>query len=432
MSQTFLTVLSMNDVVQRLQALPVLAPVERALAEADGHVLAADVLATEDLPAADRSGMDGYAVRAADLLGASENNPAWLDLVGQIAIDQPSQIVLQPGQCMGIVTGGYLPPGADAVIMVEHTAEFGAGVIEFRRAAAPGEYIMRQGEDARQGQVLLGQGTLLRPQEVGLLAALGITSVTVYPRPRVAIISTGDEVVAVEVTPQPGQIRDVNSPALAAMVQRQGCVVRCCGIVPDQPEALSEALRLAAAQADVVLLSGGSSVGVRDYTVAALNALPDASIFCHGVAMSPGKPLILGTIGRTVVWGLPGQVTSAQVVAHILTLPFLRHLAGESRAFDRRFWRTRRAELSRNVASRQGREDHVRVRLEPVDDNGCAEASGACAGSAWAHSWRAVPVPGLSGLLRTLIESQGVIRIPANLEGLEAGTPVDVILFEQD
>lgn len=424
MSQTFLTVLSMQEAIDCLKAIPPLPPVQRPVEAVDGHVLAEDVISPEDLPVADRSGMDGYAVRAADLLGASESNPAWLDLAGSIAIDRPSPATLLPGQCMGIVTGGHLPAGADAVVMVEHTCVFGAEVIEFRRAAAPGDYIMRRGDDARAGEPLLHRGTLLRPQEVGLLAALGIVSVRVHPRPRVAIISTGDEVVPLTATPRPGQIRDVNSPALAAMVHRLGCPVESLGIVPDELGALAAILGKACREADVVLLSGGSSVGVRDLTVAALETMDQSTIFCHGVAMSPGKPLILGKVGAATVWGLPGQVTSAQVVAQILTLPFLRHLAGHALAFDRTTWRTQRAVLSRNTVSRQGREDHVRVRLEPLGEP-------LPAGSVWMPAFRAVPVPGLSGLLRTLIEAQGVIRIPANVEGLEAGTLVDVLLFEQ-
>ena len=421
MQKEFLRVLPVEDVVSRLLAFAPL-PAEPCALDAlsVGSVLAETLTAHEDLPPTDRSGMDGYAVRAADLFGASEGNPAWLDCIGDISIDTPPAFTLQPGQCAAIVTGGSLPEGADAVVMVEHTKPFGAGVIEFRRAAAPGDYVMPQGEDAREGQPLLTRGTVLRPQEAGLLAALGITEVPVFQRPRVSILSTGDELVAPECRPRPGQIRDVNTTALSAML-RPVAEVSGFGIAPDRLEPLTNALQAALSghgqPADVVFLSGGSSIGVRDLTLDALRALGDTEIICHGVALSPGKPLILARCGQTLVWGLPGQVASAQVVMHILGIPFLRHLAGHSLsgadAFDQAFWPLRQAVLSRNIASRQGREDYIRVKLE-------RDSSGAM---------QAVPVPGLSGLLRTLPKADGLIRIPARLEGLEAGSPVDVLLF---
>ena len=431
MQKDFLHVLSVEDVVSRLLACPPLAcETKRLDALPRGSVLAETLLSGEDLPPADRSGMDGYAVQAADLFGASETNPVWLDRIGEIAIDRPPDFTLQSGQCAAIVTGGYLPEGADAVIMVEHTKPFGADVIEMRRSVAPGEYVMRRGEDAKAGHPLLPAGTVLRAQETGLLAALGITEVPVIRRPRVSILSTGDELVAPEATPCPGHIRDVNTLALSAMI-RPHAEVTAFGIAPDHLEPLTAALKAAltgnGTPADVVFLSGGSSIGVRDLTLEALQSLGDTEILCHGVALSPGKPLILARCGKTLVWGLPGQVASAQVVMHVLGVPFLRHLAGHSlaasrsgedngrgHAFDQRLWASRQAVLSRNIASRQGREDYIRVRLD-------ASTPG---------TPQAVPVPGLSGLLRTLLDSQGVVRIPARLEGLEAGTPVDVLLFD--
>ncbi len=428
MQKDFLHVLSVEEVVSRLLAFPPLdCETKRLDALSKGSVLSETLLSGEDLPPADRSGMDGYAVQAADLFGASETNPVWLDRIGEIAIDRPPNFTLQSGQCAAIVTGGHLPEGADAVIMVEHTKPFGADVIEMRRSVAPGEYVMRRGEDAKAGRSLLSAGTVLRAQETGLLAALGVTEVPVIRRPRVSILSTGDELVAPEETPHPGQIRDVNTLALSAMI-RPYAEVAAFGIAPDRLEPLTAALKAALAgdqaPADVVFLSGGSSIGVRDLTLEALQSLGDTEILCHGVALSPGKPLILARCGKTLVWGLPGQVASAQVVMHVLGVPFLRHLAGHSlasthpqqgHAFDQTRWASRQAVLSRNIASRQGREDYIRVRLDYSTPGTLPQA---------------VPVPGLSGLLRTLLDSQGVVRIPARLEGLEAGTPVDVLLFD--
>ncbi len=287
--------------------------------------------------------------------------------------------------------------------------------MEIRRPVAPGAHVLRRGDDARRGCPALRAGTPLRPQEIGLLAACGAQQATVRARPRVGILSTGDEVIPVSADPRPGQVRDVNSHALAAICREAGAEPRLLGIVPDELETIAAALQKHLAQVDVLLLSGGSSVGARDFTIAALKRLPGAEIFCHGVALSPGKPLILARVGGKCVWGLPGQVASAQVVMFVLGAPFLRHLAGCADAFDQSRRPARKAVLSRNMASRQGREDYLRVRLEaPAADGGLPLA---------------VPVPGLSGLLRTLLDAQGLVRIDADLEGLEKGSVVDVLLL---
>lgn len=442
MQHNFFTVLEVNDVIARLRDLPPLGRESLSLHSPEGlegRVLAADVLARDDVPLASRSGMDGYAVRAADTFGATESNPTYLTCVGHIEIQQPASFALEAGQCAGIVTGGILPQGADAIVMVEYTHAMNADCIEIRRGVPPGEYVMFQGEDARTGAVALPAGSLLRPQEVGLLAAVGASRVEVYARPRVAIISTGDEVIPVEDSPRVGQVRDVNSHTLAAMVRRCGGTVLPMGIVVDRLEALTEALSKALAPseteekggtggADVVLLSGGSSVGLRDLTVKALECLPGTEIFCHGVALSPGKPLILArTPAGKAIWGLPGQVTSAQVVMTVLGQPFLRHLGGHSDPFNQKLWPSCPAVLSRNVASQQGREDYIRVRLEYPDQTDQTNGTD-IKDESLGMLPLALPLPGLSGLLHTLTAAHGLIRIPARKEGLEQGQKVDVLL----
>lgn len=429
MHKDFLHVLSVEELVSLLLAIPALETVRTSLEGLPaGSVLAEPLAAPENLPCADRSGMDGYAVRAEDLFGASELNPVWLDCIGDISIDHPADFTLKRGECASIVTGGYLPAGADAIVMVEHTKKFGGQSVEIRRSAAPGGYVMRKGEDAAEGHSVLMRGTILRPQELSLLAALGITEIPVIRSPRVSILSTGDELVPPSAHPLSGQIRDSNTTALAAMIGRSADVT-LNGIAPDRLEPLVAMLQDALTGSgnlppDVLFLSGGSSIGVRDLTLEALRALGDTDILCHGVALSPGKPLILAQLGKTLIWGLPGQVTSAQVVMQVLGIPFLQHLSGGSlraqlspsprygNAFEQSFWPQRKAVLTRNIASRQGREDYVRVVLEYREEGPMA-----------------TPVQGLSGLLRTLIQADGLIRIPAHLEGLEAGTPVDVLLF---
>lgn len=433
MQKDFLHVLPVEEVISRLLDVSPLPQESKRLDKlSGGPILAETIMATETLPPANRSGMDGYAVQASDLFGASEANPVWLDCVGEIAIDRPPNFTLQSGQCAAIVTGGYLPEGADAVIMVEHTKPFGAGVIEMRRSVAPGEYVMQKGDDAQEGTPLLERGTKLRAQEIGLLAALGITEVPVIRRPRVSILSTGDELVSPEQTPRPrpDPRRQHTRPFSHAP---SGC--RCLHIRHRAGSARTADGFPQSGPGRRKRPFGGCRLPVRrklhrrpDLTLEALQSLGDTEILCHGVALSPGKPLILARCGQTLVWGLPGQVASAQVVMHVLGVPFLRHLAGHSlmaqffgqgnfrygHAFDQTFWPSRQAILSRNIASRQGREDYIRVRLEH-------QANGLP---------RAVPVPGLSGLLRTLLDSEGLVRISARIEGLEAGTPVDVLLFE--
>lgn len=373
-----------------------------------GQYLAEDIIAAENLPTADRSAMDGYAVRASEVFGAGETNPGYLDLAMDIPIGIRPETPLPPGHCARIVTGALLPAGADAVVMVEYTEDMGAGAIEFRRPVAPGDNVLLTGEDAACGQCILAAGTRLRPQEIGLLAALGRYQVPVGTPPRVAVLSTGDELVPVTATPVPGQIRDVNTHALLAMLRAVGAEPTAFPLVADDLQGIHDALDAATDAYDLTLLSGGSSVGARDFTLEALRLI-GADILTHGVALSPGKPTILARAKGRPALGLPGQVASAQIVMLVFGVPLVGHLSGDTAAFDRPP-RTFPAVLSRNVASKQGREDHLRVRLEYREGQ-----------PPLAH-----PVLGKSGLLKTLLLADGVVTIPADLEGLVGGNLVAV------
>ncbi len=391
---------------------------ERAgLMEAHGRFLAEAVLSREDLPQAGRSSMDGFAVRAADTFGASEGNPAYLECVGSLRIDAAPNFALGPGECAAITTGGILPEGADAVVMVEHTQELGGGTVEIRKSLAPHDNIMLRGEDARAGEAALARGTRLRAQELGFLAALGFDSALVRRRPRAAVLSTGDELVDVSAVPRLGQVRDVNTVAVCALVSEAGAEPVALPRAPDRLEAIVAAMERGLAECDMLFLSGGSSVGARDLTVEAVERLPDSRLLVHGVQVSPGKPTILATAmvkGRSKpIWGLPGQVTSAQVVMHAFGMPFLRHLAGDPAAFDTSRRPTRKAELARNAASSKGREDYLRVSL--------TERPG--------RPPLALPRLGKSGLLKTMLQAEGLIVMDAGLEGLAAGSEVDVWLL---
>lgn len=412
MKKDFFNVLSVQEFIQALHSFSPLQAQTVSIEEADGSVLANDIIATEDLPLASRSCMDGYAVNASSVFGASEANPAYLESVGDIDIEKPASFTLQSGECAGIVTGGILPDGADAVIMVEHTESLGAGTIEIRKSLAPYENVMLKGEDATTGNSVLAAGTRIRPQEIGMLAALGIQNVAVTTSPKVGIISTGDELVSIEETPVVGQVRDVNSYTLAACARRAGATATAYGLVEDQLDSLQAALENALEENDVVFLSGGSSVGVRDLTVSAIEKIEGAELINHGVAISPGKPLILAKCGNKAIWGLPGQVASAQVVMFILGMPFLRYLGGDTASFDQTRWASKQAIISRNVASKPGREDYVRVSVSEKDGTTVA-----------------TPVLGKSGLLKTMLQADGVVRIGADSEGIYEGTPVDVLFF---
>lgn len=412
MEHGFFRVITPARFCELLQAFPPVGSQEAALDDCLDRVLAADVQALENIPAVDRSCMDGYALRAADIFGASEGNPAYVELARSAAIDEIVSRPLGPGECMGIATGGTLPPGADAVIMVEHTHVLGETTVEIRRSAAPGENVMLTGEDVAEGETALPAGRRLRPQDIGLMAALGCTSASVYRRPRCGIVSTGDELVPVGAAPRPGQVRDVNSHTLACLAHQAGADARIHGLVPDVREALRLAMARSLEENDVVFISGGSSIGTRDLTIDVLESFPDAEILAHGVSISPGKPTILARVGGKPVLGLPGQVTSAQVVMLVFGQPLLRHLGGERAAFDTSGRVMRRAVLGSNLSSKPGREDYVRVRLEERDGR-----------------LMAMPRLGKSGLLRTMLDADGLLRLDASLEGMAAGEDADVWLF---
>lgn len=375
--------------------------------QAAGRTLARDLIADRDLPEFARATMDGYAVPAASTFGASPGSPAWLTVVGTIAMGEHTDLDLLPGQAARIATGGMLPRGADSVAMIEITEAVDDTTIEVYKSVAPGQHVIERGEDFEQGRCILKQGRLIRPQEAGLLAAFGIDPVVVYQKPRVGIISTGDEIVPVRSAPPPGHIRDINTYTLQGLIHQSGGIPRSYGIVRDQADDLLARCDTALADNDMLLISGGSSVGVRDFTTEVLDALPDSDILVHGIAISPGKPTLLARVGKKSVWGLPGHVVSAMIVFDQVVRPFILALAGRTDTETDRF--DVPAVLSRNVSSAQGREEFIRVRLIREADHVLAE-----------------PVLGKSGTLNTMVLADGLIRIPMNTEGLDQGSRVRV------
>jgi molybdopterin molybdotransferase len=312
-----------------------------------------------------------------------------------------------PGEAARIATGGMLPEGADSVIMLEHTDTLDDTTIEAYRSVAPGQHVIEKGEDIRHTQPALCAGTRIRPQEAGLLAACGRMEIPVFRRPMVGIISTGDEVVPVDQVPGQGEIRDINTHTLSGQVLAAGGMPAVFGIVKDNREDLMVKCRRALERTDMVMISGGSSVGARDFTVEVLDALPDTDILVHGISISPGKPTILARSGGKAFWGLPGHAVSAMVVFAVVVRPFLDRLCGLQTA-ARQF--PIQAVMSRNLASAQGRVDYVRVRLVEADGHTMAE-----------------PILGKSGLINTMVKADGLIAIGMNIEGLEQGTLVEVM-----
>lgn len=406
----FFQVQSLTDVLERRRTFDRVATEQVPLTSAVNRVLALPAVADINLPGFPRSTMDGYAVAASATYGASEGNPAYLQVVGNVDMGEIPNQQAGPGEAMGIPTGGMLPPGTDSVVMVEHTEQLDDTTIEVYQSVAPGQHVVAADEDCKRGGTVLEAGRRLRPQEVGLMAAIGQDPVTVYRRPLIGVISTGDEIVTVQTQPSPGQIRDVNSYTLASMIQTAGGEVRLYGIVKDRFEALRTQCSEALDACDMVLISGGSSVGQRDYTVRVLESISQAEILAHGVTISPGKPTILARVGGKAIWGLPGHVTSAMVVFDALVRPFLQWIGGSKNALTQQA--RVKARLSRNVASVPGRVDFVRVRL--VKDS---------------EGLQAEPILGKSGLLRTMVEADGLIEIDMNSEGLDKNSEVTVYIL---
>lgn len=414
MTQQFLTLQTVDAIFERIRRFAPLAPESVALEQALGRVLARDFAVGEDLPGFDRATMDGFAVRAKDVFGASEGSPALLDCIGECPMGAVPDISIDCGHTARIWTGGMMPQGADAVVMLEYSRPAGDAQVELTRPAAPGDNVLRKDEDAAKGQVLIPAGRVLRPQEIGLLAALGKGNVDVVTRPKVAVISTGDEVVPLEKTPLPGQVRDVNSYTLTALALSAGADARSYGLVRDDGAALRLRIEEALEYADVLLVSGGSSAGQRDFTVDAFTALPGCEVLAHGVAVSPGKPLIMARLGEQSLWGMPGHVASALVCAEVFIRPLLRRLSGQPEQAPA--WHGAvRARLARPVSSAQGRRDYIRVALEaPQEQDGLLTAR---------------PVMGKSGVISTLVAAEGLVICPEDQEGLAAGQVVPVQLL---
>lgn len=379
---------------------------------ARGRVLSQDIYSDVDLPHFNRAGMDGYAVVAGDTFGASTTLPAYLKIAGTVEMGQDVTRRLLPREAMRISTGGMIPPGSDAVVMVEHAEETGDGVVEIYRATSPWLNVIQVGDDIRVGESVFARGRRLRAHDLGALTGIGAASVPVYRKPRVALISTGDEIVAADREPSPGQVRNINQHSLAGLIDGCGAELNDLGVVGDNPNDLRDTLTEGLNWGDLVLLSGGSSMGARDITVEVIQSFASARIFFHGISVSPGKPTIYAQAAGKPVLGLPGYPVSAMVIFDLFATPLIRALGGEDLSSTLLPQRTVRAVLNTNVSSQTGREDYVRVTIERQGE-----------------ILYAFPLPSKSGAIFTLVKADGMVRIDSGREGLERGEEVEVSLF---
>lgn len=393
-----------NEMVKPLQETVTL-PLPRAR----GHVLAEACVAREDVPGFDRSTVDGYAVKAEDTYGSSESSPQFLEVVGEIKMGEEARMPIKRGQAMAIPTGGMLPPGSDSVIMIEHCEDID-GLLNTYRPVAPLENVIQRGEDVRQNQVVLARGSRLRPQELGILAALGYSEVKVTRPVKVGYLSSGDEIVPYQTKKlQIGQVRDINQVTVAALVEEWGGVPKLGGIVKDDFNQFKQAAQQLLDEVDFLVLSGGSSVGTKDFTTEVIQSLGEPGVLVHGVSVKPGKPTIFSMAGEKPVLGLPGHPASAMLIFLLFGQPILNRLQGDITKFTSRRMEAR---VTQNIASSPGRADYIRVRLHKRE-----------------NEWWAEPVLGKSGLISTLVASDGLLEISSVKEGVREGEQVPVLLL---
>ncbi len=373
-----------------------------SLSAAMGRVLAEDIAATEYVPDFDRSTVDGYAVRARDTFGCSDAIPAILPVQGEVFMGEGAEFTLNPEECAAVPTGGAVPQGADAVVMVEFTEDYGDGTIGVAKSVAPGANMIFRGDDVYPGKVILQKGRVLSSQDIGALAAIGRMQVPVRKKLTVGVISTGDELVPPEVTPGPGQVRDVNSPMLEAMLTQFGVNVINYGIVIDNETLLSETVTKAVRECDAVLLSGGSSVGVKNAACRIIESM--GSLLLHGIAIKPGKPTILSKAGVKPLVGLPGHPVAAYFITKLFVLPLLSRLTGRVQESY-----TTTAKITESLGANHGRAQYQCCRLERKDGE-----------------LYAIPIRGKSGLITTLAGSDGYFCIDRDCEGLPKGAEVQV------
>jgi len=384
--------------------------------ESINSILAQDIKATENLPAFDRSTVDGYAVKSQDIQGVSQSLPTYLNLIGSIKMGEKADLEIEDGQAAYIPTGAMLPKGADCVVMVEQTENISDHMVEIYQTAGVGENIIKKGEEIKKGEVILKKGHRIRPRDMGIFAGLGITEFAVYKKSSVAIISTGDELVEPEEKMKFGEIRDINTYTISYLLSEINAEVTQVGIIEDTYEKLRSSIEKYL-DYDLILVSGGSSAGLKDVTVDVINELGEPGVLVHGLKVKPGKPTILGKINNTPIMGLPGHPGSAWIIANKFVLPLVKLLSGQYDVNNVRKNINKEdiiqpAILSRNISSDKGREEIIPVLIEEKEGEKFAK-----------------PLLGKSSFMRIFIESDGYLEIEVAKEGIEKGQKVNVYLF---
>lgn len=416
----FLELARLEEATQLLEVFTALDIESVDARTAEGRVLAQAVTATADVPNSTRSSMDGYALRAADTAGASEQNAAVLKLAGQVETGHAPTTELEAGSALRISTGGVLPAGADSVVMVEYTDTDGgtggdsgtAARVFVRKQVQVGDCLVPTGEDMRRGDLLMQPGRRLRASDTGVLTGTGHESVRVFRLPVAGVLATGDEIVEPGTELGPGQVYNANQYSLAALLRRRGITPAVSMVVPDEAERFTKELSLAIEKCDAVFVSGGSSKGTRDLTLATIKNL-GGKVLLHGLAIAPGKPTIIARVGNCAVVGVPGNPAAAVVVFALLGASLLRHLEGEPLDRIRATMPLIRARLGADVKGSSGREDWLRVRLEAGEDLPTAQ-----------------PVPGRSLSLSSLARADGLARIALHRDSAAAGETVEVLLLD--
>ncbi len=412
MAQTFFKVVTPQEALRALLQVSPVGTERIPTVRARARVLAEDLYSNVDLPHFHRAAMDGYAVKAKDTFGASQSLPAYLKLAGVVEMGKEATQLLGAGEAIRISTGGMMPPESDAVVMVEYTDETDAGLVEIHRSVSPWQNVIQIGDDIKKSELVFSRGRRLRAHDLGALTGVGVSSILVYMRPRIALISTGDEIVDADTEPLPGQVRNINQHSLAGLIEGCGGELRDWGVVRDDRDQLIRAIGEALQWSDLVLLSGGSSMGAKDIALEAILSFPDSEFIFHGISVSPGKPTIFAKACGKPIMGLPGYPVSALVIFDLFAAPVLRKIGGEEVTGINQFAKTLRATLKTNIASQVGREDYVRVTLQHDSER-----------------WLATPLPSKSGAIFTLVKADGMVRIDLNQDGLEQGEEVEVILF---
>lgn len=367
-----------------------------------------DIYSQDDIPGFNRSTVDGYGVKSRDTFGCSESIPALLQIVGSVEMGQDFETELQPGQCIYIPTGGIIPKGVDGVVMVEYSECFDENTIGITKACGPGENIIHKGEDVARGSIIIKKGTKLRPQDIGALAACGISKIKVNKPVRVSIISTGNEIVDIDSVVKMGEVRDVNGYAIASAVIRDGGHVVLLDRVKDDKPLIESMIKKALEVSDIVFLSGGSSVGVKDMSYDILTSLGKPGVLVHGIAVKPGKPTIIANIEGKAVVGLPGHPVSALVIYNIIGSHIVKNLMALS--FNKPSYVV--GEFEKNYPKAPGREEYIMVEVEVRDGKNYVK-----------------PIYGKSGLITSMTKAIGYVRVDVNKEGIRQGELVEVIPF---